>query len=74
MRTRTFQVSGPKSAKIPQYLKDLAWEIGIECQVESDASWLSIGENVSVRLRGDQSKIDQFCNHVILSVEEYSKE
>ena len=54
---RTF-VEAPKWAKLPSFIKNVCWSLGLDYKVEVDKGWIS--ENIRFMVSGEEEKVNQF--------------
>jgi len=51
-------VEAPKWAKLPSFIKNVCWFLGLDCKVEVDKGWIS--ENIRFMVSGEEGKVAQF--------------
>ena len=62
-------VEAPKFANVPTFLKNLAWQLGIDIEIEVDKGWLR--ETVRFKVEGDEMKVKKFISVFNQAAEEY---
>ncbi len=62
-------VEAPKFANVPTFLKNLAWQLGVNIEIEVDKGWLR--ETVRFKVEGDEEKVKKFASIFNKAAEEY---
>lgn len=62
-------VEAPKFANVPTFLKNLAWQLGINIEIEVDKGWLR--ETVRFKVEGEEAKVKKFISVFNQAAEEY---
>jgi len=57
-------------AKVPRLLRDVAWYLDVKLEMDIDKGWFS--ETIWYKVIGEESKVKQFNELVIKSIEEYN--
>lgn len=68
--TLTSTCAAPRWAKVPSFLRDQAWTLGLKIEVEVDKGW--IRENVRFRVEGDAEKVKEFAARLEQAGNEYN--
>ena len=64
-------VEGPRWAKLPQFLRDRCFILGLELEMEIDKGWIC--ENVRFEIEGPESKLRRFKRELEESIEAYNR-
>jgi hypothetical protein len=62
-------VEAPKFANVPTFLKNLAWQLGLNIEIEVDKGWLR--ETVRFKIEGEEAKVKKFTFVFNQAAEEY---
>ena len=62
-------VEAPKFANVPTFLKNLAWQLGINIEIEVEKGWLR--ETVRFKVEGEETKVKKFISVFNQAAEEY---
>jgi len=63
-------VEAPKWANVSNFIKNLAWELGLECTVEVDKGW--IRETVRYVVEGEEAKLRTFKDKLLSTARAYN--
>lgn len=58
-----------RTAGMPEFIKGLAWRLGLECQVEVDKGWIK--ESVRWEVSGNEETLVRFKDAFELAIKEY---
>lgn len=64
-------LEGPRWARCDKFAKDVAFWLGIECEVERETSWAR--EKVRIVLRGNDAAVMKAAETIDASVKAYNK-
>lgn len=62
---------GPRWAKFPSYLRDVAWMSGMNIKIEVEKGWIM--ESVRFEVKGTHSEMEWFARQLDSSIKEYNK-
>jgi hypothetical protein len=62
-------VEAPKFANVPTFLKNLAWQLGINIEIEVEKGWFR--ETVRFKVEGEETKVKKFFSVFNQAAEEY---
>lgn len=62
-------IEAPKFANVPTFLKNLAWQLGLDIEIEVDKGWLR--ETVRFKVEGEEDKLRKFKVVLDESLQEY---
>lgn len=65
-------ITGPRWAGIDTFLKDMAFELGLDIRLDIDNGW--IRKTVRVECRGDADSIMKMSRAVTAALEQYNSE
>ena len=63
---------GPRWAGVSTFIKNLAWELDLECEVEVDKGWFC--ESGRFKVTGNSEKLELFKKYYDNSMDNYNKE
>jgi hypothetical protein len=63
-------IEASRFAKVPRLLRDVAWYLDVKLEMDIDKGWFS--ETIWYKVIGEESKVKQFNELVIKSIEEYN--
>jgi hypothetical protein len=62
-------VEAPKFANVPTFLKNLAWQLGLNIEIEVDKGFFR--ETVRFKVEGDEDKVRKFASVFNEAAKEY---
>ena len=63
-------IEGPRWAGASKVIKNLAWMLGLELDMEVDNGW--IRETIRFKVSGPLSKVENFRDSIVNAVENYN--
>lgn len=70
--TKTFRLAGegPRWAKVPSFLRDLAWRLNLRIEIETEKGWFR--ERVRARVHGPVDAVKEFERQYDDAVRDYN--
>jgi hypothetical protein len=70
--SESFKLTAARSAGIPSFLKNLAWDLNLQVEVEATKRFF-LAEDISCRIRGAPDMVSEFKRLFCLAMSNYNQ-